>query len=103
MANFILSPEALQDLDAIWLYIAQDNPSAADRLVEDAYQVCQRLAEHPELGPVRHFQNDDPPGIRFIVIPRFRNCLVFYRATGTAVEILRVLHGAQDIDDLFSR
>ena len=35
MKRYELSPEARDDLQEIWVYIASDNPSAADKLEED--------------------------------------------------------------------
>ena len=35
------------------------------------------------------------PGLRSIVIEQY---VLFYRATATAVEVHRILHGARDID-----
>ena len=32
MLRILKSPEAENDLDEIWLYIAQDNPDCADKL-----------------------------------------------------------------------
>ena len=102
MGNFVLSPQALEDLDIIWLHIAHDNPDAADRVIEAAYRICKSLAEHPELGPVRQFPGNIPAGIRFFVIPDFPNYIIFYRAADDGVEIVRILHGAKNIDDIFS-
>ena len=101
MGKYFLSPEALEDLDTIWEYIAQDNPEAAERVVESAYRVCANLATHPQLGPIRRFPDNDPPNIRFFVLTDFPNYLIFYRTDPDAVEIVRILHGAQDINDLF--
>ncbi len=103
MGKYFLSPEALEDIDTIWLYIAQDNPEAADRVVESAYRACVSLAMHPQLGPVRRFSDRDPPDIRFFVLTDFPNYIIFYRIVPDGVEIVRVLHGAQDIDNLFGR
>jgi hypothetical protein len=35
MSAFVLHPEAYEDLDEIWEYIADDNLNAADRLLEE--------------------------------------------------------------------
>jgi plasmid stabilization system protein ParE len=102
VGRFVLSPEALDDLDTIWEYIARENAEAADRVIESAYRVCKNLADHSELGPRRAFPDNDPSDIRFFVITDFPNYLIFYRNGDDAVEIVRVLHGSQDIDDLFS-
>jgi plasmid stabilization system protein ParE len=39
--------------------------------------------------------------MRSFVITDFPNYVIFYRVKGKAVEIVRVLHGARDIDSLF--
>ena len=35
MLRILKSPEAENDLDEIWLYIAQDNPGCADKLLDE--------------------------------------------------------------------
>src|SRR5215831_9219259 len=45
--------QAEEDLIDLWLYIAQDNPGAADRLLEEIEDKCSLLADHPQLGPAR--------------------------------------------------
>ena len=50
MPSLIISPEAEQDLLDIWLYIAADNPDAADRLLEEIDRKCFLLAGNPLLG-----------------------------------------------------
>ena len=37
MKGYELSSEATEDLQEIWVYIANDNPAAADKLEEDIY------------------------------------------------------------------
>jgi len=101
VGRFVLSPEALDDLDLIWLQIAGDNPLVADQVIESAHRICKLLAEHPELGPTRTFPGGVPADIRFFVITDFPNYLIFYRTSSSGVEIVRVLHGARDIDSLF--
>ena len=103
MGKYFLSPEALEDIDTIWGHIAQDNLEAADSVVEAAYRACANLATHTQLGPIRRFPDNDPPNIRFFVLTEFPNYLIFYRAIPGGVEIIRVLHGSQDIDNLFGR
>jgi plasmid stabilization system protein ParE len=50
MTGYELSPEARADLQGIWVYIASDNPGAADRLEEDIYGACELLAKNPRIG-----------------------------------------------------
>jgi plasmid stabilization system protein ParE len=37
MSGFVLHPDALADLDEIWEFIAADNLSAADYVLEEIY------------------------------------------------------------------
>jgi plasmid stabilization system protein ParE len=55
VGKFVLSREALDDLDLIWGYIAQDNPQAADDVLGAAIRICKTLGDHPELGRLRRF------------------------------------------------
>lgn len=41
MSGFVLHPEAYQDLDEIWEYIARDNVETADRVLEEIYDSIQ--------------------------------------------------------------
>ena len=42
-----LTPKALDDLDEIWFYIAQDDPKAADRVESAIVAACRRLSKFP--------------------------------------------------------
>jgi len=46
------SPKAADDLEAIFSYIAVDNPSAATRVERQIYDRVGRLADFPGLGKV---------------------------------------------------
>ena len=60
MKGYELSPEATDDLQEIWVYIANDNPAAADKLEEDIYAACELLAKNPRLGHRRSDLTDEP-------------------------------------------
>jgi toxin ParE1/3/4 len=81
-----------QDLIAIWLDIAKDNPTAADQVLDAIEGRWQQLAYHPYSGVARA---DIAPGIRHLVAGQY---LTLYRVTGDAIEIIRVLHGRREID-----
>lgn len=50
MAEALISPEAIQDMEDIRNYIAMDNPEAADRVVQAFEANAELLATEPELG-----------------------------------------------------
>ena len=80
---------AIQDRDAQLDYIAQDNPTAAvsqgDRIAEQ----IEILQQHPQMGRPGRKQ-----GTRELVISR-TPFIVVSRVKGMRIELLRVLHGAQ--------
>jgi plasmid stabilization system protein ParE len=52
---------------------------------------------------VREFPESALKNIRSFVITDFPNYVIFYQALPESVQIVRVLHGAQNIDDLLGR
>jgi toxin ParE1/3/4 len=78
---------ALADRDAIMVYIAQDNPTAAIKLdleFEAKAEIARRRPKLYKAGRVK--------GTREIVVrPSY---VMVYRVTGDVVEVLRVLHAA---------
>lgn len=87
-------PQAIRDVDDIWLHIAADNPAAATRLVEGLAAGVARLADFPESGPARP---EIGAGARSVTLG---NYLVLYRVGSDCVDIVRVIHGARDISRL---
>ena len=94
MPKFKLKPLAEQDLVDIWLYIAQDNPRAADKLLDRIEAQCELLAIHPELGPAR---DDIAKGLRYHPLAGY---LILYRVSSQGVDIVRVAHSARNVLDL---
>jgi toxin ParE1/3/4 len=77
------------DAGAILEYIAQDNLSAAYEAYEEIRRQAARLVEYPQIG-----RTGRKRGTRELVILR-TPFVVAYRLKGKRVELLRVLHGAQ--------
>ena len=50
MPDITVSKQARQDLVDIWLYIADNNPYAADTLLDRPHEKISYLADHPLLG-----------------------------------------------------
>lgn len=89
--NPIYSRAAQDDLQDIWVYIAEDNPVAADKLEEDIRAEVMRLAELPSLG---HRRRDLTIHDLWFHTAR-KNYLIVYRLAEN-LEIVRILHGARD-------
>jgi toxin ParE1/3/4 len=97
-----VSPAADQDLTNCFHYIASDNFDAAMRFVAAVEADYRRLAEMPGMGAKRH-EFVRFPNLRSWPVHGFRNYLVFYRPLdkGKGIEILRLLHGAQNLEQFF--
>jgi toxin ParE1/3/4 len=72
-------------------YIAERNPHAALRVDSEIEQQADRLQDHPDMGRMGRVK-----GTRELVVQRTPFILVYrVRPTASRVEVLRVLHGAQ--------
>jgi toxin ParE1/3/4 len=95
MSRLVFTDAAEADLEAIGDRIAIDNPRRAETFVHELRESCLKLATMP---------------MRFSAVPRYSqmgirrrvygNYLVFYRISGPSVQILRVVHGAMDLEHL---
>jgi plasmid stabilization system protein ParE len=92
MTPYILAPEALQDLQELWDYIATENLDVADRVIDTLFVAFERLAAMPGLGHKREDLTDRP--LRFWAVDAY---LVIYRAERTPIEIVAVTRGGRDI------
>lgn len=103
VAKFVLSEQAVTDVDVVHAYIFADNPEAADRVAEAIFEGFDLLARNPTLGRKRQFRRHQ--NIRSWLVAEFTSYLIFYRELpdGSGVEILRVIHGARDLDTLFKK
>jgi len=91
------TPRAEEDLIEGARWIRADNPQAARRFLDAAFDAFDRLAEFPESGPLARFKNRKLAAVRFWVMPPpFNRWLIFYQQRGGEVEILRVVYGTQN-------
>jgi toxin ParE1/3/4 len=85
-----LLPLADDDLLALWLHIATDNPIAADAYLDRIHHVCSLIAENPAMGVDRDEFRD---GVRSFVV---EGHVVFYVAKDEGITVLRVWPSARD-------
>jgi len=74
------------------------SPEVSDRYLSAATAAFDQLAQMPGLGAPRDDLNTNLGTLRMWPVPEFPKYLIFYRATTEAVEIIRVLHGAQNVE-----
>lgn len=83
---------ALADLVEIWDFIADDNEVNADHFLSSLESRLDQLAHQPRMGRAR---DELMSGLRSYPVGRY---VVFYLPHADGIEIVRVLHGARDID-----
>ena len=95
MSRFRISTQAAQDIENIWKYVAPNNLKAANRLFDTLQESFPKLAKFPQLGRER---SELAPFLRSFPV---KNYLIFYRPIDEGIEIVRILHGSQDIETIF--
>ncbi len=93
MAKIRWSHEAAQWLKDIYDYIAQDNPTAAGKVVSGIYEKAQLLSDFPKLG--QKYREEPEGEIRVLLYGHYR---IAYMITDDYIDILGVFHGALDLD-----
>lgn len=93
----IWSPQAIADLEAIWdHYVRAAGPDTADKLVREIGDVVAVIEAYPRAGRAR---DELRRGIRSIAASPH---VVFYRVIDKVPQIVRVLDGRRDIDEIFA-
>jgi addiction module RelE/StbE family toxin len=85
-----LSP-ALAQLDHIYGYIQQENPTAAKQVFTRIRHATRHLVRFPESG-----RRGQVPGTRELIVSDLPY-IVVYRVTETEVQVLRVWHTGRDL------
>ncbi len=95
MSKLRYSPEALNDLDAIWSYIHDElqNPVAAQKTVSAILDTIEKLRDFPKIGILISAITDIDSDYRYLVCGKY---ISFYRIEVSAVIIDRILYGRRD-------
>jgi toxin ParE1/3/4 len=95
MVRLLKRPEAENDLADIWWHIAQDKPQEADRLLDRIQETLLMLTKFPHMGISREGLK---PNLHSFSVG---NYLIFYFPLEDGIEVVRVLHGARELDAIF--
>ena len=96
MPVIVKRPKAKTDLVEIWDYISDDSETRADAFIETIDKKFQALVDEPYLGIARDEIEVD---LRSFPVGRF---VIFYRKLTEGIEIILVLHGARDLNIIFT-
>ncbi len=89
---------ALQDLADIADHIAAASPRAAEAFTRSVEDSLRGLSRFPRMGSPRRFAHPAVERVRCWIPSGFPEVLVFYRALPGRIVVLRVLHGARDVE-----
>ncbi|BBO86816.1 plasmid stabilization protein ParE (plasmid) [Desulfosarcina ovata subsp. sediminis] len=86
-AEYRLSPKAVEDMEAIWLYsLTHWGAKQTGRYIDDVIGAFELLAQNPEIGTAcNHIRQN----YRRYPIKRH---VVYYRVTDYGIEVMRILH-----------
>jgi toxin ParE1/3/4 len=102
MKKVVFLPRALDDVRETAIYLAlETSDTVAARFLDAAESVARTLAGAPGIGRLCSFRNPQLKDLRRLPVSGFDNWLVFYRASKERIEVVRILHGARDIDSIF--
>jgi toxin ParE1/3/4 len=99
LALFLL-PQAEADIDSHCDFFAQKSAEKALEFDQAVFETFDRLCEMPLIGTERNYSNPKIFGMRLWFVKAFEKYLIFYRVFGNYIEIVRVLHSAQDTDSI---
>jgi toxin ParE1/3/4 len=91
MNGFALHPEAYDDIDEVRSYIAEDNPDAADRMVNEIFDRIRQLVPFPGQGFRRANLTSLP--LRFVTV---RDYLIAYAPEKKPLWVVAVFHGRRN-------
>ena len=95
MAEVVWTERAINDLQAIYLFMARDAPEYARLVNRRLYQATTRLVDYPRSGRV--VSEWDSEDVRKLIAQSYR---IIYRAIldQDHVEILLIHHGAMHLE-----
>ena len=88
MRGYGFHPEVEGDLDAIWEFIAEDSPNAADRMIDQIEAAIEALVPLPHQGHLRTDLTSRP--LRFTNVG---NYLIAYAPDKKPLWVVAIMHG----------
>ncbi|MBT5705864.1 MAG: type II toxin-antitoxin system RelE/ParE family toxin [Verrucomicrobia bacterium] len=93
------SSESKTDVRTITRYLVEADLQLGLDFLKTLRDSYERLRTFPEMGQLRFRTRPRIATLRMLVLPKpFQNYLIIYRPLEDGVHILRVFHGAQNID-----
>ena len=99
MPQFVVSPEAKDDLRDIREYLTGEAGSRVARYVlQEIAAAFRLLTDHPQIGHLR--QDLTPLPVKFWPVFSY---LIVYDPAASPIAVVRVLHGRRDVQSVLAR
>ncbi|MDX2254652.1 MAG: type II toxin-antitoxin system RelE/ParE family toxin [Pseudanabaenaceae cyanobacterium bins.39] len=102
MHSIIIALPARADITHNYEYLSEFNSEVALKFFDATRYSFAEIARNPQIG--RNYPSNNPRlnGLRKWYVKGFRKYLIFYRVQESAIEIVRVLQGVQDIERILN-
>lgn len=97
--NLNIFPLAQKDMENIFKYIAVDlaSPTAANNLIDDFENAFENICLFPESCPLIQNEYVKDKTLRKLVV---NNYIVFYKVLDSEIQVVRVIYGMRNYEDL---
>ena len=96
-----IRPRAIDDIERCADYLEEHaTPEVALRFRSAIMEAVAQIEAMPGAGSPRRVRNPRLSGLRMWIVPGFRNYLLFYLTPSGGAEIVRLFHGAQNVNNL---
>ena len=101
-SRLTISDAAAADIveQADW-YEEQSGAELTRRWGKAVTSAVLRIIDYPRAGAISKFQHSELSNVRRVLIPGFPKHLIFYQLRKSEILILRIVHGARDLESLF--
>jgi toxin ParE1/3/4 len=104
VARYFLRPKADRDLDDQADYLADvASREVGHRFLIAAHETFALLASEPRMGWRPKTKNPALQQMRVFRVAGFKKMLVLYLPRAEGIEVLRVVHGSRNLQDLLAR
>jgi toxin ParE1/3/4 len=95
-------PQAEADIEECFVYIAEGDFESGITFLQAVEESLNELSEFPLLGKTRNFASAELRMIRMWHVKGHENYLIFYTYSDNLIDLIRILHGARDAENLFT-
>ena len=98
MLELRFTPKAVNDLQKIQQFIAEDSVAMAEKVIQEFFKQFEVLIDFPYMGNALAKRVSFRTNYRYIVVG---NYIVLYRVSENYLEIYRVINRYQDFTKIF--